>query len=100
MYHLDSMTVGLASSRNGSSWQIYAEGPSWVIPDSLAERSTFSMGELRSAIGRPADDLLVESWIVVTIYQIVAPRFVPRAQQAPGTTYAHSAKALFASTTR
>jgi hypothetical protein len=100
LYHLDSMTVDLAGPANGSGWQIYAKGPTWVIADTLAERSTFSMGDLRSAIARPADDLLAESWIVVTFYQIVAPRLVPREQQAPGTTYAHSPRALFASAKR
>lgn len=95
VYHLDSMTVGLVSPAADGGWRIYAEGPTWVIPEPLAERSAFSLRDLRSAIVRPAGALLRESWIVVTFYQIVAPRFVPREQQSPGTTYAHSSRGLF-----
>lgn len=95
-YHLDSLTVGLAASEEGGRWRVYGQGPAWLVSDSLAERSTFSPGGLRFTIARPPDPPLAESWLVVTFYQVVAPRLVPRSQQSEGACYAHSSRTLFA----
>ena len=97
-YHLDSMTVGLATT-SGNSWDSSAESVALTIPDSLAEHVTFSLGKLRFNIPRAPEQPIKGRWLLVTFYQIVAPALVPREQQATGTTYAHSARGIFSKVT-
>lgn len=94
-YHLDSFSVGLARSSGGGRWERYEESPALSVADSLAECSTFSLVDQRFVITYPSGAPLSESWIVVTFYQIVAPRLVPRHLQSYGTSYAHSRRGLF-----
>jgi len=92
VYHLDSLTVGLAIS-DGSNGGEYSRGPALLVADSLAERTAFSLGRVRVSISRPANQpmqLLRGNVILVTFYQIVVPSIVPRDQQGGSTTYAHS----------
>lgn len=94
-YHVDSVSVGLATATSGDGWDIYSGERSMLVADSLAERPVFSLGPMRFHISRVPSKALSRSWVVVTFYQIVAPRLVPRTQQATGTTYAHSDRQLF-----
>jgi hypothetical protein len=95
-YHLDSMTVGLATQSNDGRWSgISVTSPALTVADSLAERVTFSLGKMRFHIPRRSGESLSRNWLVVTFHQIVAPSLVPREQQAGGTTYAHSSRGIF-----
>lgn len=94
--HLDSLTVGLATSRSGSGWRVYSDSKAYVVPESLAEQVKFSLGRVKLTIPRSRDVPITESWLVVTFHQIDAPGMVPAERRSRSTTNAHSPRGLFA----
>jgi len=95
-YHLDSLSVGLATGTGGEGWRLYRVSAALPVADSLAEQPVFSLGSLRFRVSRASGPALSESWIVVTFFEILSPSLVPRSQQGEGTTYAHSSRGVFA----
>ena len=94
--HIDSIRVGLATTTAGQ-WDMYRSAPTIRVADSLALRTAFTLPARRLVLHRPPDSLLARSWLVVAIYQVSAGE-----SAMPGTitTYAHSARDLFASWAR
>jgi hypothetical protein len=93
-YHLDSLTVSLAS-QSGRSWEVTSTSASFAIPDSLSERVSFSPGKVRFMIPRQAGQPITDRWLLVTFHQRVIPSIVPFDRQGGSMTYAHSARTIF-----
>lgn len=95
-YQLDSLTIGLAT-RSGRSFKILQKDAGIAVPDSVAERTSFSLGALRGRLDRTACAKLDDCWITVTFHQMLIGELVPPGMIDGGsTTYAHSSSGVFA----